>query len=274
MEDFTVRRRNRLRHHYTLTSNVLLFGYRRLSDGAKLTYQVIDSFDWGDSAGLRKGYAYPSVARLACARGVSDRTIQRHVGELVQAGLLTREERPGQTNVLYIEDVSTWETRRYAQGLEGGDKDVTPPPTVSSPKEERREERRTSLTREKPSDGIEESSSYEHIAHAIKEKLSSMKAARGADPPGKARRDHLAQEMVDVLGDPHSLGYYRRVAERYPPQVVYEALGRVKEMAREGRVRRSRGATFVDIIQRLKAQGGGRKLERYQPSTVRLGQSA
>src|SRR3972149_5912650 len=129
MEDFTVRRRNRLRHHYTLTSNVLLFGYRRLADGAKLTYQVIDSFDWGDSAGLRKGYAYPSVARLARARGVADRTIQRHVGELVQAGLLTREERPGQTNVLYIEDVSEWETRRYAQDFSGGDVSVTPPAT-------------------------------------------------------------------------------------------------------------------------------------------------
>jgi hypothetical protein len=45
MEDLTIRHRNRLRHHYTQTSNVLLFGYQSVSDGAKLTYQVIDSFD-------------------------------------------------------------------------------------------------------------------------------------------------------------------------------------------------------------------------------------
>lgn len=249
MEDFTVRRRNRLRHHYTLTSNVLLFGYRRLSGGAKLTYQVIDSFDWGDSVGLRKGYAYPSVARLARASRVSDRTIQRHVGELIAAGLLTREERRGRTNVLYIEDVSEWETRRYAQEFAGGDKNVTLPPTKPSPKERRREERRTSLTRAKASEG-EGERDYEHISHAIKEKLSTMRLGRGADPPGKAKREYLAQEMVRALGDPHSLAYYRRVAERTPPHMIYEALGRVKEMAREGRVRQNRGALFVDLINR------------------------
>jgi len=248
MEDFTVRRRNRLRHHYTLTSNVLLFGYRRLSDGAKLTYQVIDSFDWGDSAGLRKGYAYPSVARLARARGVSDRTIQRHVSELIQAGLLTREERPGQTNVLYIEDVSEWEASRYAQEVARGDISVAPPTTKSSPKEGRREGRQTSLTRENASDGGGERD-YQHISHAIREKLSFMRMARGAGPPEKARRDYLAQEMVSVLGDPHSLGYYRRVAERCPPQVIHEALGRVKEAVQEGRVRRSMGAMFGALVQ-------------------------
>ena len=67
MEDFNIRRRNRLRHHYTLTSNVLLFGYKHLPDAAKLTYQVIDSFDWSDGAGLRKGFAYPSLGRLAAS---------------------------------------------------------------------------------------------------------------------------------------------------------------------------------------------------------------
>ena len=82
MEGFTLRRRNRLRTHYTLTSNVLLFGYRRLSDGAKLTYQAIDSFDWSDAAGLRKGFAHPSLARLATIRGVEKRSIRRHLADL------------------------------------------------------------------------------------------------------------------------------------------------------------------------------------------------
>jgi hypothetical protein len=86
MEDLQVRHRSRLRHHFTTTSNVLLFGYRQLSDGAKLTYQVIDSFDWEDDNGLRKGYAYPSLARVALGRGVSERTVQRHLAELEAAG--------------------------------------------------------------------------------------------------------------------------------------------------------------------------------------------
>ena len=70
MEDLTVRRRNRLRHHYTLTSDVLLFGYEHLPDGAKLTYQVIDSFDWSDGAGLASRHRRCS-RRLRSSRTVS-----------------------------------------------------------------------------------------------------------------------------------------------------------------------------------------------------------
>lgn len=45
MDNVTFRRRNRLRKHFVITSNVLLFAYPHVSDAAKVTYQVIDSFD-------------------------------------------------------------------------------------------------------------------------------------------------------------------------------------------------------------------------------------
>ncbi len=125
------RRRNRLRHHYTTTSNVLLFGYKGLSDGAKLTYQVIDSFDWQDGAGLRKGYAYPSIKSLADIRGTNERTIRRHLAELAKAGLVSRRQRPGKTNLLVIEDSSPVETQAYLDRWgreEGGDRNVRPTP--------------------------------------------------------------------------------------------------------------------------------------------------
>src|SRR3990172_6616402 len=122
MDNVTFRRRNRLKNHFVITSNVILFGYMHVSDSAKLTYQVIDSFDWQDGQGLRKGFAYPSVQTLAAIRSVADRTIQRHIEELVDAGLLSKEERPGQTNILYIEDVSDGEARQYAERYAGGDK--------------------------------------------------------------------------------------------------------------------------------------------------------
>ena len=79
MDNVTFRRRNRLKKHFVITSNVLLFGYSHVSDSAKITFQVIDSFDWQDGQGLRKGFAYPSVDHLATIRSVSDRTIQRHI---------------------------------------------------------------------------------------------------------------------------------------------------------------------------------------------------
>jgi len=88
MDNVTFRRRNRLKKHFVITSNVLLFGYPHVSDSAKVTYQVIDSFDWQDGQGLRKGFAYPSVEALASIRSVTDRTIQRHIDELVGADLL------------------------------------------------------------------------------------------------------------------------------------------------------------------------------------------
>lgn len=48
LDNVTFRRRNRLKKHFVITSNVLLFGYSHASDSAKGTYQLIDSFDWQD----------------------------------------------------------------------------------------------------------------------------------------------------------------------------------------------------------------------------------
>jgi DNA-binding transcriptional ArsR family regulator len=254
MDDFTIRRRNRLRHHYTITSNVLLFGYKHLSDAAKVTYQVIDSFDWSDSAGLRKGFAHPSLGRLAAIREVDRRSIRRHLAELEQARLITRRQRPGKPSLLVIEDPSAAETERYLQtfGGAGEDKIVRPTPdrNVRPYKKEEREERQNIVNGVESNRNEEEGRPNEHIGHAIRELATSLEARSKTASPEKAKRDYLAQEMVNVLGDSHSLGCYRRIAERCPPQLVYETLGRVKEMAREGKVKSSRGALFVDVIKR------------------------
>jgi len=55
MDNVTFRRRNPLKKHFVITSNVLLFGYPHVSDSAKVTYQVIDSFDWQDGHGTSNG---------------------------------------------------------------------------------------------------------------------------------------------------------------------------------------------------------------------------
>ncbi len=66
----------------------------------------------------------------------------------------------------------------------------------------------------------------------------------------KAKREYLAGEMLAVLKDEGSLGYYRRVAETVEPQKIFEALSIVRQMSRAGRVRRNRGAAFVDLVKR------------------------
>jgi hypothetical protein len=271
MEGFTVRRRNRLRHHYTITSNVLLFGYKHLSDSAKVTYQVVDSFDWSDAAGLRKGFAHPSLGRLATIREVDKRSIRRHLAELEQARLISRHERPGKPSLLIIEDPSTEETDRYLQtfGGVGEDKNVRPTPdkNVRPYKKEEGEERQNIVNVEKSLSEQEggKGRPYEHIGHTIRELASSLRARNHGGPPQKAKREHLAQEMLNVLGDAHSLGCYRRIAERCPPDVVYDALGLVKQAVRERRIRKTRGALFVAIVKRDCADRGT-LLERPPPT--------
>ena len=75
--------------------------------------------------------------------------------------------------------------------------------------------------------------------------------------------------MVNALGDPHSLGYYRRVAERYPPQMIFEALGRVKKVARYGRVRNAKGALFIAIV-KAACSDRGISLAQPEPATRSL----
>jgi hypothetical protein len=82
--------------------------------------------------------------------------------------------------------------------------------------------------------------------------------ARQAKTPEGGIPHHGQENALDRHGqerhpDRHSLGCYRRIAERCPPHLIYETLGLVKEMAREGRVRESRGALFVSLMKRRSA---------------------
>ncbi|MCH7697624.1 MAG: helix-turn-helix domain-containing protein [Chloroflexi bacterium] len=232
MDNVTFRRRNRLKKHFVITSNVLLFGYSHVSDSAKVTYQVIDSFDWQDGQGLRKGFAYPSVETLASIRSVTDRTIQRHIEELVETALLTKEERPGYTNLLYIEDVSDDEAHRYEERFARGDNNVTRRKTKMSPEERQREERLNDVV--------------QNVTFSSKKHQA----------PSDDEREGLVHEMLSVLQDTESESYYRRLAATVPKDTIFETLSLVKRAVHEGKIRKSRGALFVAIVKRTCADRG------------------
>ena len=81
-DEIIIRHRQRMKHHFVNTSKVLLYGYGSLSDAAKITYQVIDGFDWADKeTGESKGYAFPAAETIAEIRCISVRTVQRHIAE-------------------------------------------------------------------------------------------------------------------------------------------------------------------------------------------------
>jgi hypothetical protein len=126
-EDIIFKRRNRLKKHFVNTSNVLLYCYAYVSDAAKITYQVIDGFDWeSKETGESKGYVFPAVETIAEIRHTSVRTIQRHILELIHANLLTRIRRKNMPSILYIEEVSDEEVAKYFRHFDAKEKKREP----------------------------------------------------------------------------------------------------------------------------------------------------
>jgi hypothetical protein len=247
-DDYVVRHRNPLARDYVMVSQVVLVGYPTLSDGARLTYMVIYGHDWYEAGrGARKGYAYPTVARLARLRHATDRTVQRHLAELIAAGLLTRELRLGKPSLLYIEEPSPTETERYLhQRNSRGDNSGGGGVTGMSPHK---------------ADEPKQMKAVNGVVHNVQEKerrstsqlkpISALLKIRTLPQHDRGRRDWVAQEVVSLTGDAESLGCYRLIADRCPQDLVFEALALLKEARREGSIRQSRGALFVGIVRRL-----------------------
>ncbi len=63
------------------------------------------------------------------------------------------------------------------------------------------------------------------------------------------KRDYLAEDIANALGDHQSLGAFRTIAERVPEAVIRDFLARIQETWQEGKVKKSRGALFIGMIQ-------------------------
>jgi len=72
----------------------------QLSDGAKLTYVALLSH------AQQKTYCWPGIEKLAKERGKCAGTISRHLLELRERGLITREPWAGTSWMTYIEDAN------------------------------------------------------------------------------------------------------------------------------------------------------------------------
>jgi len=114
-DNLQIRRRNKLRRHTTVVSNVIIRGYHHVSDHAKMTYLALDSYDWPDENGQSKGNVWPAMSTIAADRGKSRLSILRDVQELSEAGLLTVEsgKERGIPNLYWIEDPSEEESEKY-----------------------------------------------------------------------------------------------------------------------------------------------------------------
>jgi hypothetical protein len=248
--EFELRHRNPVAMDYVIVSRVILVGYPGLSDGAKLTYWVIYSHDWFEpSRGGRKGFAFPTIGRLARLRHTSERTIQRHLGELIAAHLITREERPGRPSLLYIEEPGSEEVARYL-AEQGGDTNVTPTPDRNvAPmlkQEKSKQDQSVNGDQEKHME-VDADSQPRPLAS-----IGSLLQQRPQPAPtGKHRVVWLAEQMADATGDRQDLGCYIAIAKRCPEPLVFQALSLLKEALRDGPVLRSKGGVFISTVRRL-----------------------
>lgn len=85
---------------YVHLSNAVVLGLPWVSDGALRTYIRLLSWDWTGA-----NQVWWSKRRLALLFDLPWRTLQDHIAELIHYGLLSREERPNDTSILYIEEL-------------------------------------------------------------------------------------------------------------------------------------------------------------------------
>ena len=283
-------RRNRLKKHFVNVSNVLLYCYQNVSDAAKITFQIIDGFDWeSKETGESKGYVFPAVETLARIRDTSIRTIQRHILELITVKLLTRVRRKYKPSILYIEEVSKEEIAKYFAYFEDKKEQLEerPPKEISlDPRNDKNvvsrkapETTKMSFAYKNKKEELKENeiNVNENFKFVQKEPEQTQKRGTGTkslrdiliqyelDIPGKVKkespyqpkstnfnkneRDYLASEIATKLNDQKSLGCFRVIAEKVPQPIIFEVLSSIKETDREGKIKVSRGALFVNIIQ-------------------------
>lgn len=301
-EEVIFQRRNRLKKHFINTSNVLLYGYQQLPDGAKITFQVIDSFDWESKETKdSKGYAFPAIQTIARIRAAGERTIYRHVKELEDAGLLTRVRRRNKPSILIIEDVSEKEGQKYlnefvdkmsrggggqnqasstqfseikndlptsSTAKNGSSRNLSQLPKMAGAymmKEDENKENEINVNENLTSKGNEVASLKELLIHYELDthKRTKKRGERGGEEKTelgkenysiltreeKDKRDYIASEIAEKLNDFKSLGCFKVIAEKVPQPIIFEVLSSIKETHREGKIKVSRGALFVNIIQ-------------------------
>jgi len=62
------------------------------------------------------------------------------------------------------------------------------------------------------------------------------------------KKEYLAQEISNQLNDDHSLGFYRKIVDTVPENLIFQALSEVKDVALTGRIKKSKAALFTTVI--------------------------
>ncbi len=62
------------------------------------------------------------------------------------------------------------------------------------------------------------------------------------------KKEYLAKEIAEQLGDDHSLGFFRKVVDLMPENLIWQALSEVKDTHLTGKIKKSKAALFTSVI--------------------------
>jgi hypothetical protein len=63
--------------------------------------------------------------------------------------------------------------------------------------------------------------------------------------------DHLLTDILAVCGDTNNTAAYQKVVREYPASLLRMALSETRQADREQRIKRTKGAYFIDAVKRL-----------------------
>ena len=67
----------------------------------------------------------------------------------------------------------------------------------------------------------------------------------------KYETEDLINQMEETLQDNHSRIFYKKIAEQYPSEVIYQALSITKDMDHQKQIKKSKGAFFTGLIKKM-----------------------
>ena len=206
--------------------------YKGLGLGPKLMYSILRDRldisiknDWKD----KNGYIYLvfSIEELSDLLEINKETVTTYKRELVKYRLII-DKRLGQgkSNMIYIlkpeikkfQNTENPSSRERKFGIQEYGKSVSIDTNVNDTKRE---------------NNVKSNAIFK----------TSKKEKRSPE------KEYLAAEMADQLNDDHSLGFYRKIADMVPENLIFQALSEVKDAFLTRRVKKSKAALFTTIIQ-------------------------
>jgi transcriptional regulator with XRE-family HTH domain len=221
--------------------------------GPVLTLLVLELRDRcyrNKATGKVRNYCWPSQSELARAMGVSVDTIARALkGELAKHFIRVkpryrydpiRKKKVRTSSIYYVamDDPLLPEDEESLRDLLAKEKTGVAADQPSIPQNADQESHRKMP---------EEEGHEEKTIVNDKEEISEDE---------KGRREYVAHELARQLEDEKNAACYRVVAAKLPEPLVFETLSVVKDIDRRGKIKKSRGALFVDLIKRKAKERG------------------